>query len=70
MAPKILLRNVRNVVKVRNVGILGLIPCRAGSISSHLIVLICQTRPLVVQKLVIPELPVADSRGSDPSGFV
>jgi hypothetical protein len=55
MAPKILLRNVTNVVRVRNVGILGLMPFTAGSISSHLIVLICQTRPVIVQKLVIPE---------------
>ena len=40
------------------------------SISLHLIVMICQTRPVIVQKLAIPELPVADSHGSDPSGFL
>ena len=41
-----------------------------GNISSLLIILICQTRPVIVRKLVIPELPMADSRGIDPSCFV
>jgi len=40
MAPKILLRNVRNVKRVRNMGKWGLMACADGNISSHFIVLI------------------------------
>ena len=63
MAPKILLRNVRNVIRVRNVGMSGLMP-RGRKYKFTFNCADYQTRPVIVQKLVIPELRVADSRES------
>lgn len=66
MAPKLLLRNVTNVVSMINVEMLGLMPCLAGIMTLRLIVVICQTRPVIVQKPVIPGLKVF---GHHENGF-